>query len=132
MNPDTNVPAFIHHESPREFFRRTCLMGNQRPPNRHRVLAHRLRKLGFEVRRIMRRSNPPDQWEVYLGIAYHGVPPAVDMFRECLRHALSALGYRCPRGKIRVRLTGFRLKMSFPWPPAQRGGSPVRLRGCVG
>ena len=77
----------------------------------------RLRELGFEVRRVIKRQYPPtSNWEVYLRFDYDGLSPIVDTLRERLRLGLHAMGYRCPKAKIRVRLRGSRLMMSFPWP----------------
>jgi len=67
----------------------------------------RLRELGFKVHRITRHTHSPDWWEVDLGVAFHGLQPPVDSFRERLRRALRALGSECARAKIRVSRTGF-------------------------
>jgi hypothetical protein len=120
MNPDTGISATAQLESPREFFRQTCLMGPQPLPRRRRALAMRLRELGFKVHRIVQRRRPSAQWDLHLGVAYDGWPPPVESYRELLRRALRPLGYRCPKGKIRLLRRGNRLKMSFPWPAVDR------------
>ena len=119
MNPETAVPAPFHHERLRDFFRRVCLAGTQPPAQRPRGLALRLRELGFRVHRV-RRGDPPDLWEAHVRPIYAGFPPPVEVFRERLQRALRAQGCRCAKSKIRIRQTGSRLEMSFPWPEEAR------------
>jgi hypothetical protein len=113
MNP--NIPASVRFQSPREFFRRVCLAGNQPTAQRPRGLTLRLRELGFKVHGI-RRGDPPDLWEVCVRPIYAGFPPPVEVFRERFQRALRAQGCRCAKSKIRISRRGLRLKMSFPWP----------------
>jgi hypothetical protein len=116
MNPETAVPTPFPRERPREFFRRVCLAGNQPTAQRPRGLALRLRELGFRVYRVTRRGDPLDLWEIHVRPIYEGFPPPVEVFRERLQRALRAQGCRCAKSKIRIKHTGLRLEMSFPWP----------------
>jgi len=105
----------------KSFLRQHGLMVNQCPRNRHRALAMRLRELGFNVRRVVKRRDAPGEWEVQLVVDYgNELPPALDSFRARLRRALKALGYRCPKSRIRVGLLCSRLTLAFRWPDGKQ------------
>jgi hypothetical protein len=107
----------IQPGSMKTFLREQGLLVNRCWPNRRRALAHRLRELGFDVRRMVRRGPERVRWEVDVWVDYRDQwPPPVAVFRERMSRALRAVGCRSAKSKIQVRFGGFRLKLSFPWP----------------
>ena len=105
---------------PKEFLVREGLLVNLCPPNRHRALTRRLTELGIDVRRVVKRRNPRDQWEAHVVTDFgDDWPPPVAWFRVRLRQAPRALGSRRLKAKMRIALRASGLTTTFPWPKAE-------------
>jgi hypothetical protein len=102
----------------------------------HCRLARFLTEAGFDIRRIERKDNHADVWNVHMRRGFVPWGEEVETAKTYVRTFLRRQGVRYPRHEIDVMLRGERLVVAFIWKAGTPGtlifwGGNLRVK-CLG